>query len=268
MSDETDLSPLPRPTVKYITDLEDITEATARGMISNPIYVGVPPYRRIVSDEAWIRAAAELIREEGPEQFLVNMLHMLRLSIVEAVPDEAIPDDYDGPWPDDDEDEDYQPLEDDDLLDFAEELSSPWLSPMEGLIFCSHDDLPMIVIDDEFVCVAEYVNAHIDNSPVTDLVTEPTLALVFQNGHTFPLLCPGCGESLHVTDHNTLLDDINGLTIINIDWDADIEELIIEFGKPGDDLSETEELPFLAIHLNSVRELTCPHKNLWYEAED
>jgi hypothetical protein len=51
-----------------------------RGLICNPIYTGLGPFPRMVPDETWIKGAAKLIREEGPEQFLVNMLHVLRRS--------------------------------------------------------------------------------------------------------------------------------------------------------------------------------------------
>jgi len=255
MSDKFDLAPLPGPTVKYVLNPNSIDEAATQGIMSNPVYTGIPPYPRAISDETWIRAAAELIKQEGPEQFLVNMLYMLRSSMVSVVPEEAIPDDYDGPWPDDD-DEDLFAVEDDNR-------PSPWHYPLEGFIYCSHDDLPMILIDDEFVCVAEYLYAHIDNASVTDLVTEPTLSLVFQNGHTLPLICPDCGESLHVTDHSELLDEINALTLINVDWDDDLEELILEFGSPGTDADEVDDAPYLIVHLDSVRELTCPHKDTW-----
>src|SRR5512145_311585 len=190
-------SSLPLPTVKYVTDASELSEAALQGMRRNPVYVGVPPYRRAVSDEAWIRAAAKLIEQEGVEQFLVNLLYMLRVSMVDAVPDEAIPHDYDGPWPEDNE---HELSLDEEVTDDIDETSSPWQNPMEGLIFCSHDDLPMILMDGEFVCVGEYLYAHLDNAPVTDLLTDPVLTLVFQNGHTLPLLCPDCGDSLHITD--------------------------------------------------------------------
>jgi hypothetical protein len=259
MEDKIDRVPLPPRTVKYASDSSEMNEAAVNGMLSNPVYVGVPPYRRVVSDEAWIRAATQLIEQDGPEQFLVNMLYMLRASMVDAVPDEAIPDDYDGPWPDDD---------DDDMLteeEIYEMLPSPWHHPVEGYIFCSHDDMPMIHIDGEFVCVAEYLYSHINNAPVTDLMTDPVLTLVFQNGHTLPLLCPDCGDSVHVNDHSQLLDTINGLTIIDVGWDDLAEELLVEFGRPGD---EEEAMEGLVLHLDSVRGLTCPHKGLWHDAEE
>ncbi len=268
MSKKSDESPLPLPNVQYSIDLDKIDEAFTMGMMSNPIYVGVPPYPRIVSDEIWVKAVVEMIEEQGAEQFLVNMLYMLRTSMTAVIPDEAIPEDYDGPWPDDDDDDDYE--DDEEMLfedvDLEDELS-PWHHPLEGHIYCSHDALPMIFLDEEFTCVAEFLNAHINESPITDLITEPVLALVFQNGHTLPLLCPDCGGSSHIDDHNELLEEVNGLTIIDVDWDDDIEELILEFGQSGSDENDDEDAPYLEVHLDSVRGLTCPHRILW-DGED
>jgi hypothetical protein len=52
--------------------------AKVRGLICNPIYAGVPPYPAVVSEEQWVAAAARMIEEDGVEQFLVNMLYVLR----------------------------------------------------------------------------------------------------------------------------------------------------------------------------------------------
>lgn len=264
MKKKSNLPSLPRPTVKYVSNPSQMNETAARGMLSNPVYVGVPPYHRVVSDEAWIRAAAELIKEDGVEQFLVNLLYMLRVSMVAAVPDEVIPYDYDGPWPDESEEDS---VIDDDLTDEVE-APSPWQNPVEGMIFCSHDGLPMILIDAEFVCVGEYLYAHLNSTPVTDLLTDPVLTLVFQNGHTLPLLCPDCGESLHVDDYSVLLDNLNGLAIVALEWDEENEELIVEFGHPDSDEDEAEALETLFLHLNSIRGLTCPHQALWHDETD
>ena len=255
MTEDTNTTPLPKPNVKYSTTPGDTSEAILRGLISNPVYVGVPPYPRLISDKAWVKAALELIEEEGAEQFLVNLLYMLRNSIVDAIPDEAVPDDYDGPWPNEDE------TRDEDGWFESTDKPSSWANPLEAFIYCSHDDLPMILLDDEFVCVLEYLTAHLEESPVSDLVTEPSLSLVFQNGHTLPLLCPDCGESLHISDHNEMLDDISGLTIIDVDWDPELEELYLIFGKATDD-PDSENLPDIAVHLNSIRGLTCPQKTM------
>lgn len=253
--------PPPR-TVKYIADPNEVSEAAIRGIICNPVHVGVPPYRRVISDAAWIQAATQLIEEEGVEQFLVNMLYMLRTSIVDAVPDEAIPPDYDGPWPDDEEpDDSRQPA-----LDAVDE-ASPWQFPLEGLLYCSHDNFPMLLFEGDYMCVAEYLNAHIDYSPVSDLLDKPALTLVFQNGHTLPLLCPDCGQSLHVQDDSLLLDSIYGLTIVEMDWDPEEELLYLGFGRMepdnDDEYPELQVEQHLTVSLNSVRGLTCPHQHDW-----
>jgi hypothetical protein len=62
----------------------DFTEEEVRGLIANPVYTGIGPFPQLVPDEEWIRCAAKAIRVEGPEQFLVNMLYVLRRSLKEA----------------------------------------------------------------------------------------------------------------------------------------------------------------------------------------
>ena len=47
-------------------------------MVSNPVYAGTDKFPQIVPDEESIKAAVVSIRKEGAEQFLVNLLHMLR----------------------------------------------------------------------------------------------------------------------------------------------------------------------------------------------
>jgi hypothetical protein len=98
------------------------------GILSNPIYVSIPSFSRVISDEVWIEAALELIKEGGIEPFLVNMLYMLRLSMVDVAPLQAMPASYSGPWP-------------------ATAESSP---DEEGeaveMTRCSHDGLPMIPV--------------------------------------------------------------------------------------------------------------------------
>jgi hypothetical protein len=41
----------------------------------------VGPYPAIVDDETWVRAAARMIEKEGSEQFLANMVYVLRQSL-------------------------------------------------------------------------------------------------------------------------------------------------------------------------------------------
>jgi hypothetical protein len=73
--------PLPKTNVVVArsgTPPHELTSAAIRGILVNPIYAGVGPFPRLVTDEAWVHACAKLIQEEGPDQFLVNLLYVLR----------------------------------------------------------------------------------------------------------------------------------------------------------------------------------------------
>jgi hypothetical protein len=75
--------PLPKVNVEYATsgDAGMMTEEKMRSLMCNPIYAGVGTYPALVDDETWVRAAAQMIKKEGSEQFLVNMLYVLRQSL-------------------------------------------------------------------------------------------------------------------------------------------------------------------------------------------
>lgn len=74
--------PLPKPNVEYATaaDAGDMTPEKVRGMIANPIYTGIGPFAVLISDQEWIENAVREIEKGGAEQFLVNMLYVLRRS--------------------------------------------------------------------------------------------------------------------------------------------------------------------------------------------
>jgi hypothetical protein len=78
-------SPLPAPNVIVANPLDQLSPEVVKGMLINPIYTGVGPFPRLVEDAAWVRACAKLIEQEGSEQFLVNLLYVLR---------ECLPKDY------------------------------------------------------------------------------------------------------------------------------------------------------------------------------
>lgn len=75
--------PLPKPTAKLRLSGSSahFTEEEVRGIIANPVYAGIGPFPQLVPDEQWIRAASKAIQTDGPEQFLVNLLHVLRASL-------------------------------------------------------------------------------------------------------------------------------------------------------------------------------------------
>jgi hypothetical protein len=73
--------PLPAPNVivaRAGTPPDQLLPAAVKGILVNPIYTGVGPFPRLVEDAAWVRACARLIDEEGADQFLVNLLYVLR----------------------------------------------------------------------------------------------------------------------------------------------------------------------------------------------
>lgn len=74
--------PLPKANVEFAVggDLGKMTDAKVRSLFCNPIYVGINGFPALIDDETWIAAASRMIRDEGAEQFLVNMLHVLRQS--------------------------------------------------------------------------------------------------------------------------------------------------------------------------------------------
>jgi hypothetical protein len=70
---------LPAPNVKVQRQSQGPprTHEARKGILVNPIYAGMGPYPRMVSDEMWIRAAAAAVQGDGIFQFLVNLLYLL-----------------------------------------------------------------------------------------------------------------------------------------------------------------------------------------------
>ena len=60
------------------TPPRQLSPEAVKGILVNPIYTGVGPFPRLVEDAAWVRACAKLIEQEGADQFLVNLLYVLR----------------------------------------------------------------------------------------------------------------------------------------------------------------------------------------------
>jgi len=80
--------PLPKPNVD-LTASEDgeMTAEKVRAMFCNPLYTGISAnFPKLVDDEVWIRAAAQSVQEHGLEQWLVNMLYVLRESLGTSAP--------------------------------------------------------------------------------------------------------------------------------------------------------------------------------------
>lgn len=77
-----DIDP-PKPDIEVPRSGEgdQLTPAKIRGVRCNPVYAGLGPFPSIVSDQAWVKSAIDMISEDGAEQFLVNMLYALRQSL-------------------------------------------------------------------------------------------------------------------------------------------------------------------------------------------
>lgn len=85
----SDQKPLPKPNVGLTASNDgEMTAEKVRAMFCNPLYAGITAnFPKLVDDETWVRAAAQSIREHGPEQWLVNMLYVLRESMGSETPE-------------------------------------------------------------------------------------------------------------------------------------------------------------------------------------
>jgi hypothetical protein len=75
---------LPQPNVEFVTSgtpTSAMTEAGIRGILVNPLNAGAGPFPALVSDAQWVAACKQLLQQDTPEQFLVNLLFMLRRSL-------------------------------------------------------------------------------------------------------------------------------------------------------------------------------------------
>lgn len=86
-----DKAPLPKPNVDLSPSEDgDVTPEQVRALFCNPLFTGIAHFPKVVDDETWVRAAMQAIREHGAEQWLVNMLYVLRefLRTNDAEPDD------------------------------------------------------------------------------------------------------------------------------------------------------------------------------------
>ena len=75
---------LPVPDVEVAwsgTPAAAMTAAHVKGMLVNPLYAGVGPFPQVVSDAQWVAACKRFLQQDTPEQFLVNLLFVLRQSL-------------------------------------------------------------------------------------------------------------------------------------------------------------------------------------------
>ena len=58
-----------------------MTEAAIKGILVNPLNAGAGPFPPLFSDRQWVGACKQLLQQEAPEQFLVNLLFVLRKTL-------------------------------------------------------------------------------------------------------------------------------------------------------------------------------------------
>ena len=92
-SSDNDLPDLREPDVEFVTggtDSADFTEAGIKGIAMNPAYAGFGEFPPMVSEKQWVASCKTIMEQDTPEQFLVNLLFLLRsmLGYVGDVEDE------------------------------------------------------------------------------------------------------------------------------------------------------------------------------------
>ena len=143
------------------------------------------------------------------------------------------------------------------------------LGLFEGVLFCGEHNCPMIRVGDDYECVIERVEAHVGGKRVKDLVVPSQRgtpwAFVFDDGHTLPLLCAGCGHALQIApaDEELALNQVAGLCLVGVGYVEPIDDtrpggIVLVFvpdPTAGPDSAPSQEL---LLHLDSARRLTCP----------
>ncbi|MBV5347968.1 hypothetical protein JZU46_07125 [bacterium] len=85
---------------------------------------------------------------------------------------------------------------------------------------CSKDGFPVININGQPQCIAEFINYCIGGEEVTDVVVRNGARyFVFESGHEIPLLCNCCGEPLAGIDLKEDRESMIGRVLDAMDWD-------------------------------------------------
>ena len=93
-----------------------------------------------------------------------------------------------------------------------------------ALAKCERDGFPIMNINGESHCLAEFVNFCIGKQKITDVVQRNgVLYYVFENRHELPLLCYCCGKPLECHDLHSVKGHMRGRTLQAMTWN--LEEL-------------------------------------------
>lgn len=102
---------------------------------------------------------------------------------------------------------------------------------------CKKDGFPLLKINNQLKCVAEYLDDCIGQKTIIDVVqSDKTTYLVFSNGHKLPLLCPCCNGSLEITDLEEMRRKIIRQRLVSMSIASRVyedgqeyDELVLEF---------------------------------------
>jgi len=93
---------------------------------------------------------------------------------------------------------------------------------IEQPVECEQDGFPILEINGEPRCLAEFVDACIGGQKVSDVVLrDGTLYYIFENRHELPLLCYCCGEPLACPDLRAERKHMRGRTLQAMTWSLD-----------------------------------------------
>jgi hypothetical protein len=106
---------------------------------------------------------------------------------------------------------------------------------------CSRDGFPILTLKGRSECVAEYLDRHIGQQPVSDVIQRgKTTYYVFENGYELPMLCSCCDGPLMYQDIEATRQDMRGrrLEAMSIQTQVledgrEVEEFVLEFSKKG-----------------------------------
>ena len=95
-------------------------------------------------------------------------------------------------------------------------------TPADPLIECERDGFPVLDINGEQHCLAEFVDYCIGGQKISDVILRnDTLYYVFENRHELPLLCYCCGEALECPDLNAERKHMRGRILQAMTWNME-----------------------------------------------
>jgi hypothetical protein len=135
---------------------------------------------------------------------------------------------------------------------------------------CERDGFPILPINGEPHCLAEFVNFCIGGQKITDVILRhETIYYVFENRHEFPLLCFCCGSPLACEDIQLEKKQLRGRKLQAMTWSTEeVEEgrfaisYLLEFSSKH---GETEPLMVQTSVLSAdkmVHPILCAHSGV------